>query len=151
MNTGHPYDKNIFETIPVIGVDPAAGAPYIEDVPLACRSQLVTACFTFTTAAAVADRYVYIAWRVAALEFIRFTARLAQPASQAWRYDCFISGGITEPLAALVARPQIALGIDVIMENMSDLIITADNIQGADAFTNVSLHYRTWLPGTVPR
>ena len=150
MSIRHPYDRSVHAIHYDAYPDPAAGVGYIILLPEMSRIQIVSVEFTLTTAIAVADRFVYVAPSTLPQEHLHLYAERNQAASLAFLYSGYMGAPNENGIAPLATRVRIPLGVDLIFDNVDSIIITADNLQAADQFTNLYIYYNYWHTGQLP-
>lgn len=150
MHTRHPFDIATFKLAYAHPANPAAGEGYAIPIPVNCRIEITSADFTFTSGAAVADRLVYVAPSVAAAPNQHFNSPRIQVANAATNYHFFTGAPAEAGLAPVPLEVTAPLGVSCIFDNLTAIIITAQNIQAADQFSNLFIWYRIWIGGTFP-
>jgi hypothetical protein len=150
MSTRHPFDTATFKLVYDAPAQPAAGAPYIIDLPTNIRIELVAAYFSFTASAAVVNRVINVALFAAGVPNYVWLPPRPHTAAQTVVYS-FGRGITAEPgVAGTANNCQATLGVGMIFDNVDQIRVGAQLIDVNDQFNFLRIYYKEWLQGHFP-
>ena len=150
MSTRHPFDTATFKLIYVHPDNLVPGATFDIILPQPGRIEVISAYFTFTASAAVANRIPFVGLLNGAVPVYQWLPPRAHAASITTIYSCG-RGEPQEPGVAPVAgHAKISLGVGMIFDNVDHLIVSSELLDGGDQFSNLHLWYKFWIDGTFP-
>lgn len=150
MHTRHPFDTATFKLIYVNPADPAVGTGCTIPLPTSGRIEIVSAFFWFQAANAGGNRIPHVGLRTAADLVYQWLPPRQQALNSLIRYSCG-RGEPQEPaVAPCVGHSKISLGVGMIFDNLSVMVIDAEAIDPGDQFSGIHVFYKHWIQGTFP-